>query len=366
MNAAIYARYSSELQRATSIQDQVRLCKQAAKHLGYSVADEHVLDDQEISGATMDRPGYRRLLELAREHVVDAIVVEAQDRLWRSQAEMHTALARLRPWHVRVICVSTNTDLTDRAGVILATVVGLKDELFLSDLRDKTRRGLEGAVLRGLSPGGRAFGYRSEPVKDNTGRLIGHRRVIDPAEAEVVRYIYQLYANGLTPRAIAHRLNNEGVPAPRAAHGRRAGSWTPSTIHGSSTRGFGILNNPIYRGELAWNRSVKVLDPDTGKRLMRVRPRSEWTVAAAPDLRIVPQDLWERVRARRKQRAWTPDPTSHGSRPRHLLSGLMLCAECGVVSSSNTIAAGCGTTAARSMRIAARPSARTTVSCGRM
>jgi len=106
VNAAIYARYSSELQRATSIQDQVRLCKQAAKHLGYSVADEHVLDDQEISGATMDRPGYRRLLELAREHVVDAIVVEAQDpsvALPSRDAHCASASATLaRPRHLRV------------------------------------------------------------------------------------------------------------------------------------------------------------------------------------------------------------------------------------------------------------------------
>ncbi|HKV45079.1 MAG TPA: recombinase family protein, partial [bacterium] len=192
-----------------------------------------------------------------------------------------------------------------------------------------TRRGLEGAVLRGLSAGGRAFGYRSEPVKDDTGRVIGHRRVIDPAEAEVVRYIYQLYASGLIPRAIAQRLNQERVPAPRTARGRRTGSWMPSTIHGSSKKGFGILNNPIYRGEVVWNRSAKVRDPETGRRIMRVRPRSEWTVAHAPDLRIVPQDLWERVQARREQRAWTQELATHGSRPRHLLSGLMLCAECG-------------------------------------
>ncbi len=63
----------------------------------------------------------------------------------------------------------------------------------------------------------------------------------------------------------------------------------------------------MYRGQLVWNRSVKNRDSGTGRRLMRVPPRREWAIVDAPDLRIVPQDLWDRVRARRQQRAWTLD-----------------------------------------------------------
>jgi site-specific DNA recombinase len=329
VNAAIYARYSSELQRATSIEDQVRLCREAAERLGYAVAPGHVFSDHEISGANAHRPGYRRLLAAARERAFDAIVVEAQDRLWRDAAEMHSALRLLRFLGVRVLSVATGTDLTDRAGKILAAVVGLKDELFLDDLRDKTRRGMEGTIRRGLSAGGRAYGYRSEPVHDDAGRTVGYRRVIDPAEAEVVRYIYRLYGiDGLTPRAIAHRLNAERVPPPRTARGRHGGSWTPATILGGADRALGILRNPLYAGRIAWNRSRKVRDPDTGRRLMRVRPQAEWVWADAPDLRIVPPDLWERVRARLRQRAWTPGKRE-GARPKYLLSGMLVCADCG-------------------------------------
>jgi DNA invertase Pin-like site-specific DNA recombinase len=265
VNAAIYARYSSELQRATSIQDQIGLCRQAAERRGYAVADEHVYTDEEISGAIGNRPGYQRLLAAATSRAFDAIIVEAQDRLWRDAAEMYAALKRLRFWSVRVFSVATDADLTDRAGKILAAVVGLKDELFLEDLADKTRRGMQGAVHRGFSPGGRAYGYRSEPMRDDIGAVVGYRRSIDPQEAEVVRRIYHFYGiYGLTPRAIAHRLNAERVPTPRSARGRRSGSWTPATITGSRAKGIGILRNPIYVGKLVWNRSRKVRDPDTG------------------------------------------------------------------------------------------------------
>ncbi len=328
MNAAIYARYSSDLQRPTSVQDQVREQRSAAERLGYTILDKHIFTDEEISGSNSHRRGYQRLLAAARAREFDCILVEAQDRLWRSQAEMYHALDRLRFWGVRVIVGNTGADLTDRTGRLVASVMGWKDEAFLDDLRDKTRRGMMGQITRGFGAGGRAYGYRSEAVHDDSGRIVGYRRVIDPQEAEAVRYIYRLYADGLTPRAIAHRLNSERVPPPRTARGRRAGSWTPATIHGSPRRGIGILCNTIYAGKVTWGREQKVRDPDTGRRLMRVRPQSEWTVVDAPELRVVPEDLWERVQARRARRVWTPDVSTHGSKPRYLLSGLLICSSC--------------------------------------
>lgn len=328
MNAAIYARYSSDLQRATSIEDQVRLCRRAATERGYTVQDDHVFTDSEMSGATSQRPGYQRLLTLAAGRAFSAVFVEAQDRLWRDAAEMYAALKRFLYWGVRIVSISTGSDLTDRTGKVLAAVIGLKDELFLEDLRDKTHRGMAGQVLRGFAAGGRAYGYRSEPARDEAGRIIGYRRVVDPAEAEVVRYIYQLYADGLTPRAIARRLNEERVPPPRGPRGRRAASWTPATLLGPADRLLGILRNPAYAGRVAWNRSQKVRDPETGRRIMRRRPPGEWIWVDAPDLRIGPADLWERVQARLRQRAWTPG-RREGPRPRYLLSGLLVCGECG-------------------------------------
>jgi site-specific DNA recombinase len=266
----------------------------------------------------------------AKVRQFEAIVVEAQDRLWRSQAEMHAALALLRFHGVKVFSVATGTDLTDYGGRVLATVLGLKDEIFLDDLRAKTHRGMVGAVLRGLTVGGRAFGYTSMPVLDAVGREIGRRRVVDPAEAEAVRYIFTLYAvDGLTPRAVAHRLNAEGVKSPRTARRRQAGSWTPATIAGSTARAIGILNNPMYIGRVAWNRSHKLRDPESGKRVVRARPQSDWVWVDAPDLRIVSDELWEKTQARRAQRRFTSTGATGGTRAKFLLSGLCVCGECG-------------------------------------
>lgn len=183
LTAAVYARYSSSLQRPTSIADQVSRCREAAAHFGCDVADERVYADEELSGATAQRPAYQRLMEAAKGREFDAIIVEAQDRLWRDQAEMHAALRRLRFWGVRVFAVETGTDLTDRAGSIVAAVMGWRDETFLDSLREKTHRGILGQIARGMSPGGRPYGYRSEPIydqahKDTYGQpvIAGYRR----------------------------------------------------------------------------------------------------------------------------------------------------------------------------------------------
>jgi DNA invertase Pin-like site-specific DNA recombinase len=272
LKAAVYARFSSDLQRATSIDDQIRVCWAAASRLGCVVLESHVYHDEELSGSTGHRPGYQALLVAAKERRFDAILVESQDRLWRNQGEMHQALERLTFWKIQVFSVATGSDLTDRTGRLVASVMGWKDEAFLADLRDKTRRGMQGQLLRGLSTGGRAYGYRSELVHDANGSVVGYRRVIEPSEAAVVRRIFELYNEGMMTKTIARRLNAEHVPPPRVARGRHLLGWSWTTINGSPKKAIGILNNPLYAGCAVWNRSQKLRDPDTGKRVMRVRP----------------------------------------------------------------------------------------------
>ncbi len=111
--------------------------------------------------------------------------VEAQERLWRDQAEMHAALRRLRFWSVSVFSIETGADITDQSGRLVASVKGLMDEAYLDTLREKTSRGMLGQDRRGMSPGGHPYGYRSESITDPLradaqGRPIGvgSRRVV--------------------------------------------------------------------------------------------------------------------------------------------------------------------------------------------
>ena len=141
--------------------------------------------------------------------------------------------------------------------------------LFLKDLADKTRRGLRGRVELGKSGGGLCFGYKVARATHDGTSVTGDRETVS-ADAELIRRIFRDYAVGLSPKAIAKRLNAERCPGPGGA------LWNPSTIHGNPARGTGILNNELYVGRLVWNRLRYVKDPDTGKRVSRPNPPSVW------------------------------------------------------------------------------------------
>jgi len=257
LKAAVYARYSSGLQRPTSIDDQVALCRGAAQRFGCEILEGLILTDYEISGSDEHRPGYQRLMAAVRTHKIDAVIVESQDRLWRNQAEMHSALRLLRFHNVKVFSVATGADMTDYSGRVLATVMGLKDEMYLEDLRAKTHRGLAGQARRGFSAGGRTYGYRTEPVTDPIhpdahGRpsILGYRHVVDPGQACIVCRIFELFVAGWSPKRIVRTLNAEGVVPPRGQSG-----WTWTAIYGSPRLGTGILNNLLYIGQVIWNKT---------------------------------------------------------------------------------------------------------------
>lgn len=107
--------------------------------------------------------------------------------------------------------------------------------------------------------------------------------------------------------------------------------WGPSTIHGNRERGTGVLNNVLYVGRLVWNRQSFVKDPATGKRQARPNPESEWVIQEVPDLRIVDQALWDAVKARQGELAFStrsrPDgnPLNDRRRPKHLFAGVVKC-----------------------------------------
>ena len=97
-----------------------------------------------------------------------------------------------------------------------------------------------------------------------------------PEEAAIVRRIFNDYMAGASPKQIAKALNREGMRGPRGA------LWSPSTIHGNPKRGIGILHNELYIGRMVWNRQRFLKDPDTGKRVARPNPQSEWITKDVP------------------------------------------------------------------------------------
>ena len=320
--AVIYARYSSDLQRAASIEDQVRLCKERIKREGWRLAGTYV--DRAQSGSHHLRPGYQKLLSDARSNSFDLVVAEALDRLSRDQEHVAALYKQLSFANVRIVTLAE--------GEVSELHIGLKgamNSIFLKDLGAKTHRGLRGRIEAGRSAGGICYGYAIPHEHDTRGELIRGGRVIDQAEAAIVRRIFEEFSAGRSPRAIAKDLNAQCIPGPHHS------TWGPSTIYGNWRRGTGILNNELYIGRLVWNRQHFLKDPQSGKRIARPNPQREWIIQDVPELRIVDDALWERVKESQKEgRASVLGERGHvrpenARRPTYLLSGLIKCGGCG-------------------------------------
>lgn len=199
---------------------------------------------------------------------------------------------------------------------MLVAVKGLLGSMFLDDLAQKTKRGQVGRVKAGRIPGGRCYGY--DVVRDGEDR---GRRIVNEAEALIVRRVYGEYVSGQSPMKIVERLNAERVPGPRG------GQWNVSTLLGSAKRRNGLLNNTLYVGRITYNRQSFVKDPATGRRQARANSQDQWLTQVVPELAIVSQETFELAEACRGKRS-QPNPVYH-RRPKHLLSGLLVCGSCG-------------------------------------
>jgi site-specific DNA recombinase len=207
------------------------------------------------------------------------------------------------------------------SGVVDTAMVGLYGlvgQMQREEGVKKIRRGLAGVVRDGRISGSLAYGYRVLAQFDARGNPVRGLREIDEAQAEVVRRIFAEYADGHSPRDIAGGLNRDRIPAPKARH------WNASTINGFGKRKSGLLLNETYRGRFVWNRTRKMRNPDTGRRVSRPNDPDACQVA---HLRIVDDELWNAVQEARGTR--TKNRLSTTRRPPHLLSGLIFCAECG-------------------------------------
>ncbi|MCW5761460.1 MAG: recombinase family protein, partial [Phenylobacterium sp.] len=322
LRAALYARYSTGNQSPLSTDAQLRLCRRKAEEIGAHVVREFL--DPEISGfVSGGRPQYQALLAFARSGQCDVVICEHSNRMARDGEAGWHVFHLFKRLGVRYVTVQ-ESDMTVMSQAISTLMSEHKGE----EVSQFTRRGLHQVVEDGRSAGGLSYGYKVRIEYDEKGERRRGLLEIDEAQAAVVRRILRDYAAGRSPLDIAAALNAEGVPGPRG------GVWNHSTIAGSAARGTGILHNELYVGVRVWGRRTFVKDRSTGKRSGRdaATPpiRDE-----APELRIVGDDLWARVRARHAAAAHSMSRDAdgrrqgNGKRPKRFLSGLIRCGLCG-------------------------------------
>src|SRR5436190_22599683 len=144
MRTAAYARFSSDLQRETSLHDQLRTCREFADRCGWTWRDDHVYTDAAISGVSIEgRAGLQALLTAAcaDDRPFDVILVDDSSRVSRDLPDALRILQRLKFAGVRVIYITQGIDSASETAEPLIAVHGIVDSLDLRDMAAKIKRG---------------------------------------------------------------------------------------------------------------------------------------------------------------------------------------------------------------------------------
>ena len=299
---ALYARVSTEDQAryGYSLPSQLEACRKYAEERGWTVVAE--VSEDGVSGATLDRPGLDRIRDMAQAKRIDAVIVYDLDRLSRKAVYQMLIDEELGKAGVTIHYVLGNYR-DDDEGRLQKQIRAAIAEYERAKIRERMERGKRSKARQGLVVGaGRIpYGYRY----DGNGHL-----VIVEEEAHVVRLIFKWYTNdNLSIREITRRLSAMGF---RTYQGNT--QWAHSTVHR-------ILTNETYAGTAYYNR-LKRENPYSKRRIFR--PREAWIPIKVPA--IVDRGTWE---AAQRRLTHSRKMVRRRARHRYLLSGMLICAECG-------------------------------------
>jgi DNA invertase Pin-like site-specific DNA recombinase len=310
--AAIYARYSTDEQRDTSLEDQVRRCREEAAKRGFDVPDVLVFSDAALSGtaaAVEKRAGYRALINAWEQKSFEAVIVDEVSRLARDPLELAKLQQRVEASRVRLITADGIDSVTPNWQLPfgLAGIVGAH---FLRETKHRVIRGMQGALERGFQIADAPIGYIAVRECDSSGAPVGTRWEIDQEKAEIVREMFEMRRNGMSLFAIAKEFNGRGIRPPRRARDGGHGYWRPSSLRR-------VYTNTIYRGVFTWNGSTF-----TYYRARKTGAKVEPVEYERPELRIVDDETWRIC-------AGQSSATRFRGGRKHLFSGLATCGDCG-------------------------------------
>ena len=320
--AALYCRLSRDDNmdsESNSIQNQRKILQKAAKDKGYT--DTVFFVDDGITGTTMKRPGFQKMLTAIEAGYISAVFVKDLSRLGRNYIEVGKLTEEFFPLHdIRLVAVSDGVD-SDEGEDDFTPFKNIMNEYYAKDISKKRRivNKMKGNAGVPLSPP--PYGYIKNPDDPRFW-------VVEPEAAEVVRRIYRMALEGYGLAEIAARLAADGVVNPtyywRSRGTSRGGSkstveptkWGHTTVKK-------ILTLQEYCGDVinfkSYSKSYKMK-----KRIEN--PEENRAIFLNVHEAIIDRQTWEKVQAlqkgtRRKKNTVTQEPS--------VFSGLLKCPECG-------------------------------------
>lgn len=302
-----YSRVSTEEQAELgfSIEAQSEEIKNRCKAEHKVVSREYV--DAGISGKSIDkRPALLQLLQDIESGKVGELWLWKTDRLARKLTDLLLIMEVLKRHNVILRCVAdVEFDQTTSSGRAMMQMMGVMAEYQRNIIVENVKMGMKQRARNGKWNGGQVLGYDVVEVPAGTTKESLLR--VNPIEAELVRKVFQMYANGQGLRSIANTLNQEGY---KTKPGNAFSSVAIKTI----------INNPVYVGKIRYN----VRENWAEKRRKGINPNP--IIVDGEHDAIITSDLWETVQALFAKKSFSPPRVFDGTYP---LTGLLRCPQCG-------------------------------------
>lgn len=269
----------------------------------------HIFRDEGYSGASQNRPGFREMMEWAREKRFDVLVVWKLDRLFRDTKLTLQTIDELASLGIEFRSVH-ETFTHDSNGRFLLTIFAAGAEKERKDIALRMSAGRIASARRGtwITPSMPPFGYRYNP---ETKRL-----EIDQQEADIVKKLFSwLVEERQSLYKIQCRLNQAGIPTKFDRMGRKkrtgtSGWWSKRTIGR-------ILTNEVYGGTFTFRKYLRGNRARTGPNL---RPEDEWVTVTTPV--VVSREVLLQAQA---QLAENAKKSPRRTKELYLLRGLLIC-----------------------------------------
>ena len=321
--AAIYCRLSQDdgsVGESGSIQTQKTLLTQYCKEHQIEIGGYYC--DDGWSGTNFDRPEFKRMLEDIESEKINLVIVKDLSRFGREYAQMGLYIEHyFEEKSVRFISVAENIDSKNGIDNLVLPFTNVINSFYARQASTKTKAAHRARVKSGMFIGSRApFGYQKDP-NDR------HHLIVDPPAADVVRDIFQMFADGIGYVRMTKILRERGVLNPQAYFNqnnpdyyKHSDYWRkPFDWHATSIRA--ILNNPVYLGKVVFGRSKTKGFFD--KRRVEAA-EEEWVVAENTHEPLITQELWDTVHQMMKARR-----RENGKGEVQPFAGLVKCADCG-------------------------------------
>ena len=272
-----------------SIVNQRSMCLKFANQNGWNVVD--IYSDDDFSGAGTYRPDFERLIKDCESGKINLVLCKSQSRFSRDMSVIENYLHnKFIEWGVRFVSIVDNADTNIEANKKSRQINGLINEWYLDDLSQNIRKSLKNKRDDGLYMGSFApYGYEKDKE--------GHKLIVDPVASEVVKKIFEMYANGNGYLKICEYLNDHNIPT-RAVYKKQKGSKfvCPScnleTVRWNSDTIAQILSNEVYIGNLVQGKSTYVSYKNHKKIKVSKKDWSRKDNAHEP---VVDKETWDKV-----------------------------------------------------------------------